>query len=293
MKKIIKEPFFHFILLGIALFLLYGLVNDNSNSKDTIIINDFDVSALISKWEMQWKRQPTEQELQKLIGLNIKQEIYYQEALKMNFDHNDEIIKRRLAQKMKFLSNDIAGMVEPSDVELKEYYQQNTDKYLAPASYSLYQITFSPDKRKDNYRDAAETLQQFPNATFEEMKSRGDLLPINYFFENLDVKEFGLKLGSKFSTALEETQDINKWIGPIPSGFGYHLVFITEKNAPSIAVFESIKKNVIRDYEYDRQKEMDKTIYHELKKKYEIDININSKDFDPTFVEYLETEFNK
>lgn len=292
MKKIIKEPFSHFILFGITLFLLYGLVNDNSNSKDTIIINDFDVSTLISKWEMQWKRQPTEQELQNLIAQNIKQEVYYQEALKMNLDHNDEIIKRRLAQKMQFLSNDIAALIEPSDDDLGKYYKDHSDKYLSPPSYSLYQITFSPDKRIDNYKDASETLQQFPNATFKEMKSWGDSLPFNYFFENVSANELRLQLGSKFSTALKK-QEINKWVGPIPSGFGYHLVFITEKNVPNLSDFESVKKNVIRDYEYDRQKEMDKTIYHELKKKYEIDININSKDFDPTFVEYLETEFNK
>ena len=63
------------------MFLLYGLVNERTDSKNTIIINDFDVSSLISKWEMQWKRPPTEQELQKLINLNIKQEVFYQEAL--------------------------------------------------------------------------------------------------------------------------------------------------------------------------------------------------------------------
>ena len=292
MKKILKEPFFHFIVFGIALFLLYGLVNDNTNSKDTIIINDFDVSTLISKWEMQWKRQPTEQELQNLIAQNIKQEVFYQEALKMNLDHNDEIIKRRLSQKMQFLSNDIASMIEPTVEGLKAYYQQNSDTYLTPTSYSLYQITFSPDKRKNNYKDAEETLQQFPNATFEEMKSWGDSLPFNYFFENIDANALGLQLGSKFSTALE-TREINKWVGPIPSGFGYHLVYITKKTAPKLPEFESIKDHIIRDYEYDKQKEVDESIYRELKKKYEIDIEINSKDFNPAFVEYLETEFNK
>ena len=292
MKKILKEPFFHFIGIGIILFILYGLVSDKTVSKNTIVITDFDVSSIIASWEMQWKRPPTEQELQNLINLNIKQEVFYQEALNMNLDHNDEIIKRRLAQKMQFLSNDIATMIKPTEDDLKIYFQKNSDKYLTPTSYSLYQITFSPDKRKDSYKDAEETLNNFSKATFDEMKQFGDSLPFDYFIEDVNANELGLLLGSKFPKALEN-QLLNKWVGPIPSGFGYHLVFITEKVSPKIPSFESVKKAVYRDYEYDKQQEIDETIYQELKKKYMIDIDIKSEDFDPKFVEYLENEFNK
>lgn len=291
MKKILKEPFLHFILLGVAMFLLYGMVNKNTDSKNTIIINDFDVSSIISKWEMQWKRPPTEKELQSLINLNIKQEVFYQEALKMNLDHNDEIIKRRLAQKMQFLSNDIAAMMEPTDEILQEYFQKNSEKYLTPTSYSLYQITFSPDKRDNNFKDAEETLKQFPNASFEEMNGKGDNLPFSYFFTDINADELGLQLGSKFPEALQNLET-NKWLGPIPSGFGYHLVYITNKTEPQLPPFESIKKAVLRDYEYDNQQEVDEAIFQELKKKYDIEIDIKSEDFDPKFVEYLQTEFN-
>ena len=291
MKKLLKEPFFHFIIIGIALFILYGLVNEKTESKNTIIIDDFDVSSIISKWKMQWKRPPTEKELQNLINLNIKQEIFYQEALKMNLDHNDEIIKRRLSQKMQFLSNDIAAMIEPSDEDLKAYYKEHSNKYLTPPSYSLYQITFSPDKRKDNYKDALETLEQFPDATFDEMKNWGDTLPFSYYFEDVNANKLGLQLGSKFSEGIKD-QEINKWIGPIPSGFGYHLVYITNKKEPQTPAFEKVKKNILRDYEYDKQEEIDELMYKELKKKYNIEIDIKSEDFDPKYVEYLEKELN-
>lgn len=292
MKKILKEPFLHFILIGAAMFLLYGIANKNTESKNTIIINDFDVSSIISKWEMQWKRAPTEKELQNLIGLNIKQEVFYQEALKMNLDHNDEIIKRRLAQKMQFLSNDIAAMIEPTDENLKTYYKEHADKYLTPPTYSLYQITFSPDNRKDNYKDALETLKQFPNATFDEMKSWGDALPFNYYFEDINANELGLQLGSKFPEGLKKVA-IKHWAGPVQSGFGFHLVYITDIKAPTLPDFELIKSRIIRDYEYDYQKEIDELIYTEFKKKYTIEIDIKSEDFDPKFVAYLENEFNK
>jgi hypothetical protein len=291
MKKLIKEPFFHFILIGIALFFLYGLVNKRTDFKNKILINDFDINNIISTWEMQWKRPPTEKELQSLINLKIKQEIFYQEALNMNLDHNDEIIKRRLAQKMQFLSNDIASLKEPTEEELKKYYKEHADKYLTPTSYSLYQITFSSDKRKDNYKDALETLKQFPNAAFDEMKNWGDTLPFSYFFAAINANELGLQLGSKFPEALQQLE-INKWVGPVPSGFGFHLVYITKKKEPELPDFDSIKKDIVRDYEYDNQKDINNLIYKELKEKYTIEIDIKSKDFDPKFVEYLQKEIN-
>jgi len=289
MKNLFKEPFIHFIIIGIGLFLLYGLVSEKTDSKNTIIINDFDLDNIISSWEMQWKRLPTEQELQNLIDQNIKQEIFYQEALKMNLDHNDEIIKRRLAQKMQFLSNDIAKLVEPTDKELNEYYQKHSDKYLAPPSYSLYQITFSADNRKDSYKDATETLKQHSNATFDEMKNLGDKLPFSYYVENVSANELGLQLGSKFPESLEG-QETNKWIGPIPSGFGYHLVYINNKTESKLPDFDLIKNIILRDYEYDIQEETNELIYNELKKNYNIDFDIKSNDFDPKFVDILEQD---
>ncbi len=291
MKKILKEPFLHFILIGISLFFIYGVVNSNVSSKNTILINDFDVNDIIAKWEMQWKRAPTEKELQSLIALNIKQEIFYLEALKMNLDHNDEIIKRRLAQKMQFLSNDIAAMIKPTDEDLKDYYNNHADKYLTPPSYSLYQITFTPDNRKDNYKDAVEILKKFPNASFEEMKIWGDALPFAYYFDDINANELGLQLGSKFPEGLEKVA-IKRWTGPVQSGFGFHLVYITNKTSPQLPDFDLIKKDILRDYEYDNQKEINELIYKELKKKYDIQIDIKSEDFDPKFVEYLQTEMN-
>jgi len=125
MKKLLIEPLFHFLLLGLGLFLIYGLVSKNQDNEETIIINDYDINNIIASWEMQWKRLPTDEELKSLIQQNIKQEIFYQEALKMNLDHNDEIIKRRLSQKMQFLASDIASLNEPNDEELMAFYKEN------------------------------------------------------------------------------------------------------------------------------------------------------------------------
>ena len=89
-----------------------------------------------------------------------------------------------------------------------------------------------------------------------------------------------------------ESQEINKWVGPIPSGFGFHLVFITNKVDPQIPAYEMVKKEVLRNYEYDNQIETNELIYQELKKRYDFQFDVKSKDFDPKFVQYLGEELN-
>ena len=127
MKNLIREPLFHFLFFGGLLFGLYAWVSDPDEDGQTIIISDYDMENLIASWEMQWKRLPTDDELKRLVEQNIKQEIFYQEALKMNLDHNDEIIKRRLAQKMQFLSNDLAKLRQPTEEEIQAFYQTHKD----------------------------------------------------------------------------------------------------------------------------------------------------------------------
>ena len=286
MKKVFREPLIHFLLLGLGLFILYGIVSKNQVDEDTIIIDDFDVNNIIASWEMQWKRLPTDQELKSLILQNIKQEIFYQEALKINLDHNDEIIKRRLSQKMQFLSNDIASLKQPDAEDLKQYYKDHIDKYKSPYSYSLYQIIFSPDYREDPKADAIKTLAELGKVNPDKAKSSGDRMPFPFYYQNMDENELNRELGLNFSNSLRRI-DSNKWNGPVKSGFGYHLVYITDKKEPSPIDFEIIRNEVERDYEYDQQKLLEEEIYEEYRKNYHIQYELDPDKFDQSFIEYL------
>ena len=289
MKKLLKEPLFHFLLLGGLIFALYGMVNRSVDDDNTILIDDFDMNNIIASWEMQWKRIPTDEELKNLIQQNIKQEIFYQEALKMKLDHNDEIIKRRLAQKMQFLSNDLASINEPSDEELQKYYDIHFTDYLTPNTFSFYQIVFSPDNRQDPQGDAEQMLTQVKNLTIPEVETKGDALPFPLFYENANAEKLNRQLGLDFSTTLVPLET-GSWVGPIESGFGYHLIYLTEKTGPQIPELGNVKDDLLRDMEYDNQKKLNDLIFEELKKNYSIEFDLDPKKFDREFVEYLKTE---
>ena len=93
MKRIIKEPLFQFLLIGLGLFLFYNLVN-TEEAENEIVIDTFLINELAAKWKMKRTREPSLQEIKGLVESYIEQEVLYREALAMNLDHNDEIIKR-------------------------------------------------------------------------------------------------------------------------------------------------------------------------------------------------------
>ena len=293
MNKVLKEPLFHFLILGIGLFVIYGIVSNDQANEETIVINDFDVDNIIASWEMQWKRLPTDEELKSLILQNIKQEIFYQEALKMNLDHNDEIIKRRLSQKMQFLSNDIASLNEPNEKEIMAFYKKNLNAYMSPNSYEMYQIISSPDYHKNPKNEAVNLLQSIPEQDPKMAEYLGDNMPFPFYFEAVDDNELNRLFGLNFTQELEKV-NTNQWTGPVRSGFGYHLVFIADKKVPSPIPLIEIKDEVLRDLEYENQRKMNEMIFEEFRKNYYIEYDLNPDKFDESFIEFLKNnELNK
>ena len=66
--KLLKEPLFHFLALGAALFILYGFVSDDSSdSLNRLVVTQGDIRQLADTWQMQWRRPPTPAELQGLV----------------------------------------------------------------------------------------------------------------------------------------------------------------------------------------------------------------------------------
>lgn len=293
MKELLKQPLLHFLLIGLALFILFALLNKEGDAENTIIIDQSDLERTIATWEMQWNRPPTAEELTNLLKSNIRQEVFYQEALAMNLDHNDEIIKRRLSQKMEFLSNDLANMNPPTEEELRKFYSENRSKYLSPYRYSLFQIVFTADKSgKDYWTIAENVLKEYSEVSIQEMETKGDALPFPFAFDKINEDQLRIQLGSDFTQSVRDVS-LNKWVGPIASGYGAHLVYISERTEPQEQAFESIKNDLFRDFEYEREQQVYQAIYEELKKRYTIEVDIvPSAVISDTFLIELQKQLN-
>ena len=158
MTNFLKEPLLHFLLIGTLLFLIYGIANP-APVENEILVDDNLINELVAKWELQRNRQPTLEELVGLVGQHVEQEVLYQEALVMNLDHNDEMVKRRLAQKMEFISDAMVEELQPSEETLLNFYNENKAVYKKPSVYSLQHVYYSTDDRPDAESDAIQALK--------------------------------------------------------------------------------------------------------------------------------------
>ncbi|MBD0824912.1 peptidyl-prolyl cis-trans isomerase [Aestuariibaculum marinum] len=275
MKKLIKEPLLHFFVLGALLFAIYSLVNKNTDEEE-IIIDNSDIEHMIELWQMQWQRPPSEDELQDLINKYVDQEVMYREALRLNLDHNDEIVKRRLAQKMEFLGNDLTTLVAPAtDKNLKAYFEKHKENYATDYNYTLHQVIFTADNHKNPVAKANNVLDTYDVSSSESLKEVGDKFPLPYTYSNVDAFYLNRELDENFTKQLSSLR-IGEWSGPIMSGFGVHLIYIEKKDNPRIPEFASVKKQVQRDYEYQMVLDSKNAILKELKQKYKINIEADN-----------------
>lgn len=286
MKSILKEPLVHFLLLGALLFAVYGLVDNDADQENVIIIDDYDMKNLIASWEMQWKRIPDQKELKNLVDQNLRQEIFYQEALKMNLDHNDEIIKRRLAQKMLFLSNDLASLKEPTDEELKAFFNEHSSDYELAPVFTLYQVVYGNDYHNDPNKIAEQRLKTLNNISPTDLTDKGDPLPFQFHYSEINAADLNRVFGTRFSDQLID-EEVRQWFGPVRSAYGSHLIFLEAKKAAEIPAFDAVKDQVKRDYAYYFQNQLNDQLYAELKKTYRIEFDLDPEKFDAEFVDFL------
>ena len=279
-SQLIKEPLLHFLLLGGALFLLYSFLNkDEERPEDfTIHITQSDIDRLTSAYEKNWSTSPDSATLDLLIKDEIKTEMLYREALRMNLDHNDEIIRRRLKQKYEFLVKDLVSLEQASVTTFETYYKENIDRYNSPKKISFSQIYFSPDKRADPLQ-AAETMYQQIKAQSlpSDLKGYGDNFHLPAYFANKDVGDIRQALGKQFADAIFTIKNIG-WNVPIRSGYGAHLIWIHSINDSTVLPFSQVKAQVAQDWEQEQQTRYNDQLYKNLSEQYEVTYSFENRE---------------
>src|SRR5271167_3585085 len=158
LKRWLREPLLHFLLLGLALFGAYSYMHRGRGGVESsrqITLTLDELRQMDMYFESQWHRQPTPAEFQAMVEDKVREEVLYREALAMGLDKDDTIVKRRMAQKMQFLAEDVAAAHEPSTAELKAWFEKNSNKFALPSRYSFRHLYFSPDKRGKNAQEDA------------------------------------------------------------------------------------------------------------------------------------------
>lgn len=278
MKKWHREPLLHFLIIGALIFILFSLVNkeEGTVSENKIVVTTAEIERLSDNWSKKWNRPPTETELQGLVESYIREEVYYREALALGLDQNDTVLRRRLMQKMEFLSNDLAELKMPDEAELNTYFLENQEKYKLPARVSFTHIYFSLDKRGSKAVEDAKSVLAELNAS--RAPEKGDSFMLQYDFVQETPSEVARLFGKGFAEQLFKSE-INTWQGPVESGYGIHLVRINEKTDSRMPEIASVIDKVHTDWVFEQRQKMNKEIYERFKERYEIVVEGLPKQF--------------
>jgi PPIC-type PPIASE domain len=278
LRAIAREPLLHFLLLGAALFLLDGWFKPATISvaQTQIVVSEARVRNLTLNFVRTWQRPPTREEFNGLVEAHIREEVMVREALALGLDRDDAIIRRRLQQKLAFVSGGEATLATPTDEQLEAYLKANADAFRLPPRATFVQVYLDPAKRKGTLdRDAARLLETLNRAGGpREAASLGDrLLLLEPRYEDIPQLEVARQFGADFAAELVK-QPIGRWVGPLTSGYGLHLVRVERHWSGGAPALADVRPLVEREWLNVSREELARAFYEGLRAKYAITVQM-------------------
>ncbi|MEJ2322437.1 MAG: peptidylprolyl isomerase [Gammaproteobacteria bacterium] len=268
LNKFWREPLLHFLLIGAALFILFDLTREESGDPaNRILVSESQVEQLAAQFKRTWLRPPTEQELSGLIESYVRDEIYYREALAMGLDRNDPQVRQRMRLKLEFLLEDLTAQQPPADEMLEAYLQQNPEKFRIAPRLSFRQVFLSFDRGQALEADAEKLLAELQAGAMAETLGDPTMLPNEQTAatERMIARSFG----EKFAQAVMALEP-GAWQGPLFSGFGAHLVRVTDHMEGRLPELAEIRSEVEQEYLAERRRELKELAYRKLREGYEV-----------------------
>jgi hypothetical protein len=274
-RRILEDPLARFLLLGGGVFLVYAFVARQGGEREpgAIVVTKGQVEHLVAGFAKTRQRPPTDTELSGLIDDWVREEIATREAVALGLDEGDTVIRRRLRQKLEFVSEDIAAQVEPTDTELRAYLEAHPERFRVEPRFSFSQVYLDPTKHGTNLaRDAARVLARLrQDGDGADLAALGDSLLMESTFSSTPASEISKQFGEEFVVALE-TLAPGHWHGPVESGYGVHLIRVAERTDPAAPALADVRDDVRREWENARRLEGNERFYQELRKRYSITV---------------------
>ncbi|MBB6219502.1 hypothetical protein GGI64_002014 [Rhizobium leguminosarum] len=277
-SRFLSEPLLHFIVVGVVLFGVFRLITPAPElataDREKIALTKDDVRQLAVTWLAQGRSAPTPDELRTLMDQKVTEEILFREAVSLGLDRDDEIIKRRLAQKMDFLAADLAKLEEPNNAQLEEWYAKRSDRFALSPHLSFRHLYFSFDKHGAAAREAADAA--LPSvagkpADSPEVGSVADPFMFRNFYGDATPEQMAKEFGPDFAKALF-TLKPGSWQGPVQSGYGWHLIWVDSIEPGRVPAFEEIAPAVKSAWLDERYAEVKRNALKEMRSRYVVSL---------------------
>jgi len=267
--RVLQEPLLHFLALGALIFVVAD-VRGGGDEQHRIVIDRARVAKLAQTYTQQFGGAPSPATLRKLVDNDVDEEVLYREGLAMHLDRDDEVIRRRIVQKVQFLEQDLNPPSAPSDAALRAFYDNHHARYVAPPRIAFTHVYFSPDKGGDAARSRALKVLESLDAKITHASERGDAYPDAYDYASIRPDDAARLFGQTEIAKAIFRIPAGRWSGPFRSGYGWHLVYVTAREPAHLLTFEDARDTVRSDYQADQQDAANRDAFAALKGRYTI-----------------------
>ncbi len=268
-QRLLREPLLHFFAIGGLIFLLFAAIDEpRERPADVIVVTPERIDRLAAGFGSVWKRTPTDDELDALIEEHVREEVYYRAALALGLDRNDTIVRRRLRQKMEFLADTGADLLEPAAGELEAHLAANEQTFRRGPRLAFEQIYLGETPGQETITRSLSALRSDP-VTDPSALGEPTLLPAQLGLSPPNAID-GV-FGKGFFELLAELPP-GVWAGPVVSAYGVHLVYILEALPARMPPLEEVRDAVLRDWKAAKAKEIRELHYNRLRARVVVEI---------------------
>jgi hypothetical protein len=272
LRSLVREPLVQFAVIGVVLFVIQSAMDDPDEREAPMVITitAAQIEAAANERETRTKMPLSEAERAAVAETLVREEIYYREAMALGLDRGDSIVRRRLVQKMKFLTDDGNESATPTDPELRAFIAARPTRYQRPHRISFGQVFFSRARRDDPDADAIDFLADVDPSSPVPPRS-GDPFMHGTDIHGASESSVNRMFGHGFATALFE-QPEGAWSEPIQSTYGTHVVFIHELERQGERPFAEVRESATRDWRRTQSAARRGRVLSDLRARYEVQI---------------------
>ncbi|SHK44901.1 PPIC-type PPIASE domain-containing protein [Shimia gijangensis] len=263
---LLRQPLLHFFVIGAALFALFSVVDDTPPTPDrpVIVVSTQDAQWLASQFQATRNRPPSAKELEAIVDAYVREEIYVREALALGLDQGDTIVRKRLSQKMEFLTEAGAEASVVDDTMLKAYFDENAETYRSAPRVAFAQV-FLPEPVQESLPAILDALAEGGDFTQVGVRS---LLPA--IVSPISAQAVDGTFGQGVFEQIAKLEP-GTWSGPVTSGYGQHLVRLDVFSPGELPAFEAVRDRIEQDWRRDKAEDLRLERFDQLRNQYDIE----------------------
>ncbi len=267
MRKLIADPLVHFLLIGAVLFAVLSWYSTDSDPQQ-IRLSEEQVRIALRSRLSPGQATPDVAELEALIEPLILDEVFYREALALGLDTNDDQVRTRLIEKMRYVSENLADPEPADEAQLRAMFDAAPERFAIPAAVTFEQVYFSPSQRGDAVTQDAEAALAARRIGAAD-SARGDSTPLGEVFDEATRDRLEILFGAQMTAALFE-MPLDEWNGPFESDFGLHIVRVQARRAARQPDFSEVREAVREAFAEDRREQRNAAAWAEMRERYDV-----------------------